>query len=112
MRLGGLLIAGFIAFHLLHLTTGTLRPAPFEEGRVYDNVVGGFQVWWVALVYIVAMIAIGLHLFHGGWSFVRTLGLSRPSPSPLHRPVAAVLAVLVWAGFTSIPLAVFFGLVR
>ena len=112
MRVGGLLIACFIVFHLLHLTTGTIQPAPFEETRVYDNVVGGFQIWWVALIYVVAMIAIGLHLFHGAWSWLRTLGFSRPSAEPLHRPIAAALAVLIWAGFTSIPLAIFFGLVR
>ncbi len=112
MRIGGLVIAAFVVFHLLHLTTGTLRPAPFEEPRVYDNVMGGFRVWWVTALYVVAMIAIGLHLFHGGWSWLRTLGLSRPSAEPLHRPIAAVLAILIWAGFTSIPLAIFFGLVR
>lgn len=112
MRVGGLLIAAFVVFHLLHLTTGTIRPAPFEEARVYDNLVGGFRVWWVTALYVVAMIAIGLHLFHGGWSWLRTLGLSRPSGEPLHRPIAAALAILIWAGFTSIPLAIFFGLVR
>ena len=112
MRIGGLLIAAFVVFHLLHLTTGTIRPAPFEEARVYDNLVGGFRVWWVSAIYVVAMIAIGLHLFHGGWSWLRTLGLSRPSAEPLRRPIAAALAILVWAGFTSIPLAIFLGLVR
>ena len=112
MRIGGLLIAAFVVFHVLHLTAGTIRPAPFEEARVYDNLVGGFRVWWVSAIYVVAMIAIGLHLFHGGWSWLRTLGLSRPSAEPLRRPIAAALAILVWAGFTSIPLAIFLGLVR
>lgn len=112
MRIGGIFIAVFIVFHLLHLTTGTIRPAPFEETRVYDNVVGGFRVFWVTALYVVAMLAIGLHLFHGAWSSLRTLGLSRPSAEPLHRPLAAALAILIWAGFTSIPVAIFFGLVR
>ena len=112
MRIGGLFIAAFIVFHLLHLTTGTLRPAAFDEVRVYDNVIGGFRVWWVAGLYAVSMIAIGLHLFHGGWSWLRTLGLSRPSAAPLHRPIAATFAIAIWAGFTSIPVAIFFGLVR
>jgi succinate dehydrogenase / fumarate reductase cytochrome b subunit len=112
MRSGGLVIAAFVVFHLLHLSTGTLRPAPFEQAQVYQNVVGGFRVWWVSAIYVVAMIAIGLHLFHGGWSWLRTLGLSRPTAFPMHRPIAAILAIVVWAGFTSIPLAVFFGVVR
>lgn len=112
MRIGGVLIALFIVFHLLHLTTGTIQPAPFEETEVFRNMVGGFQVWWIALLYVVAMVFIGLHLFHGGWSWLRSLGFSRPRGNPLHRPIAAALAFLIWAGFTSIPLAIFFGLVR
>jgi succinate dehydrogenase cytochrome b subunit len=112
MRIGGVFIALFVVFHLLHLTTGTIRPAPFEEARIYHNLMGGFRVWWVTALYVVAMIAIGSHLFHGAWSWLRTLGLSRPSAEPLHRPIAAALAILIWAGFTSIPLAIFFGLVR
>ncbi|HET7785220.1 MAG TPA: succinate dehydrogenase cytochrome b subunit [Myxococcales bacterium] len=112
MRWGGVIIAAFIVFHLLHLTTGTIQPAPFEETEVFRNMVGGFQVWWIALLYVIAMIFIGLHLYHGGWSWLRSLGLVRPSAEPLHRPIAAVLAFLIWAGFTSIPLAIFFGLVR
>ncbi len=68
MRSGGLLIAAFVVFHVLHLTAGTIRPAPFEEARVYDNLVGGFRVWWVSTSYALAMTVIGLHLFHGGWS--------------------------------------------
>jgi len=112
MRVGGIIIAAFIIFHLLHLTTGTIRPAPFNSVTVYADVVGGFQIWWVSAIYLIALAAIGLHLYHGAWSWARTLGLSRPSAVPLHRPVAIVVAVLIWAGFTSIPLAILFGLVR
>src|SRR4051812_23444104 len=112
MRVGGVVIALFIVFHLLHLTSGAIRPAAFAEGRVYDNLIGGFRVWWVTAIYLVSMIALGLHLFHGGWSFLRTLGLSRPSGTPRHRPVAAAFAIAIWAGFTSIPVAIFFGLVK
>src|SRR5205823_14878608 len=112
MRIVGLVIAVFVVFHLLHLTTGTIHPARFEEAHVYDNLVGGFRVWWVSAIYLVSMIAIGLHLFHGGWSWLRTLGLSRPSAAPLRRPVAAAVAIATWAGLSSIPVALFFGLYR
>ena len=112
MRIGGIIIAAFIVFHLLHLTTGTIRPAPFHESFVYSNLVGGFQIWWVVAIYVMALAAIGIHLYHGAWSWARTLGLSRPSAEPFHRPIAIVIAVVLWAGFTAIPLAIFFGLVR
>jgi succinate dehydrogenase / fumarate reductase, cytochrome b subunit len=58
------------------------------------------------------MIALGLHLFHGAWSSVRSIGVSPPSPEPLHRRLSVVIAVLVWAAFTAIPLAVVTGIIR
>ena len=112
MRWGGVALALFIVFHLLHLTTGTIRPAPFVEGNIYATMVGGFQIWWVALIYVLAMIALGLHIFHGAWAAVRTLGLNKPSPYPLRRPLALAVAIIIWAGFTIVPIAVYFGWVR
>lgn len=112
MLYGGVAIALFVIFHLLHLTTGTIQPVPYSAGDVYANVVGGFRVWWVTLIYVLAMIALGLHIFHGAWSSIRTLGVSRPSAEPMRRPVATLLAVVLWAGFSIVPLAVFFGWVR
>ncbi|HEX6533795.1 MAG TPA: succinate dehydrogenase cytochrome b subunit [Gemmatimonadaceae bacterium] len=108
MRWGGVALALFIVFHILHLTTGTIQPVPYTEGDVYANLVGGFQVWWVTLIYVLAMIALGLHMFHGGWSSIRTLGMSQPQRQPLRRPVAFTLAVIVWIGFTCVPVAIFF----
>jgi succinate dehydrogenase cytochrome b subunit len=113
MRWGGVLLALFIVLHLLHFTTGTIRPAGyFSHTDVYGNVVASFRVWWVTAFYLVAMLALGLHLFHGTWSSVRTLGLTRPSPDPLHRRLATALAVLVYLGFSIIPVAVLAGWVR
>jgi succinate dehydrogenase / fumarate reductase cytochrome b subunit len=113
MRWGGALLLVFIVVHILHFTTGTIRPAgAFSSTDVYANVVTSFRIWWVALFYVVSMIALGMHLFHGAWSSVRSVGVSPPSPQPLHRRVSLGIAVLVWAAFTSIPIAVFAGLVR
>ena len=113
MRWGGALLLVFIVFHILHFTTGTIRPAGiFSSEDVYANVVYSFRIWWVALFYVVAMIALGLHLFHGAWSSVRSIGVSPPSPQPLKRRISVVIAILVWAAFTAIPVAVFLGLVR
>lgn len=112
MRWGGLALALFIVFHLLHLTTGTIQPVPFADGDVYANVVGGFRIWWVTLIYVLAMIALGLHIFHGAWSAIRTLGVNRPTAQPMRRPVAALVAVILWAGFSVVPVAVFLGWVR
>ncbi len=113
MRWGGALLLVFIVLHVLHFTTGTIRPAGvFSSQDVYANVVSSFRVWWVTVFYVLAMIALGLHLFHGAWSSVRSIGVSPPSPQPLHRKVSLVIAILVWAAFTAVPVAVIFGIVR
>ena len=109
MRWGGLLLLLFIIFHVLHMTTLTIRPAPMTEGNVYANLVNSLRVWWVAAIYVFAMIVLGLHLYHGAWSWLRTLGLQTPRPDPLSRPLATLVAVGLCAGFTLLPVAIFLG---
>ena len=111
IRWGGVLLLVFVVLHLLHFTFGTIHPA-FDHKDVYGNVVAGFQIWWVSLLYVLAMIGLGLHLYHGTWSSIRTLGLTRPSGDPLKRRVAAVLAWALYLGFSIIPIAVLAGIVR
>jgi succinate dehydrogenase / fumarate reductase cytochrome b subunit len=112
MRVGGVLLAIFIVLHVLHFTTLTLQPAPLVEGDVYSNAIASFRIWWVTLLYVIAMIFLGLHLYHGTWSSVRTLGFERGRLDPFKRPVAITLAIIVWAGFTLVPVAVYFHLVQ
>ena len=108
IRWGGALILVFLVYHILHFTTGTLHP-DFVALNPYHNVSTGFRSPWVALFYVVAMAAVGLHLYHGIWSSGRSLGLSAPSPQPLKRRLAAMIAVFVWLGFTAIVVAVVVG---
>lgn len=111
IRWGGVLLFVFIVLHLLHFTFGTLHPA-FDHKDVYGNIVVGFQQWWVVLLYLIAMVGLGLHLYHGTWSSLRTLGLTKGSSHPLRRRATAVLAWAIYLGFSVIPIAVFAGLVR
>ena len=111
IRWGGALILLFLIYHILHFTTGTAHP-DFVELNPHHNVSTGFRNPLVAAVYLLAMLAVGLHLYHGVWSSGRSLGLSQPSPRPLHRRVALILAVFVWLGFTAIVIAGFSGLIR
>jgi succinate dehydrogenase / fumarate reductase cytochrome b subunit len=109
IRWGGALLLLFIVFHILHFTTLDIF-RDYSPTDVYANVIRGFGVWWVVLLYVAAMAALGLHLYHGIWSSLRTLGASKASTDPLKRPVAATLAIVVWLGFTAIPIAIFAGL--
>ena len=112
MRWGGALIAVFIVFHILHFTTGTLHPN-FREGQVYTNVVTGFrQVPLVAVFYIVAMLAVGFHLYHGTWSMFQTLGIRNRENHRALRTGATILAVAFVLASTAIPVAVLVGFVK
>jgi succinate dehydrogenase / fumarate reductase cytochrome b subunit len=112
MRWGGVILLLFIPLHILHFTTGTIRPSgAFSETDVFGNVIASFRIWWVTLLYVISMIALGLHLYHGAWSSVRSIGYAHPSKDPLHRRIALAIAAVVWLGFTAVPVAVFAGLI-
>jgi succinate dehydrogenase / fumarate reductase cytochrome b subunit len=111
LRVGGVLLLVFIVYHLLHFTTGDLHP-DFIPGDVYHNLVTGLSRPVVAVFYLVAMVALGLHLYHGAWAAFRSLGVGPESPRPRHRPVALAVAVVVWLGFSAIPAAVILGWLR
>lgn len=108
MFVGGLSIAAFIVFHLLHLTFGAIHPS-FEEGKVYSNIMVAFQNPFITLIYIVVMGFLGLHLYHGVWSVFQTLGLNRPRYDSYIRLGAKVIAGTVAFGFMIVPLAILFG---
>lgn len=106
----GPILSLFIIYHLLHFTIGA-GGTPFNPEEPYDNVIAGFQVIPIALFYIVAMGCLCFHLFHGIWSLFQTLGIHHPKYTPLLRTAAKLIAVLLFAGFSSIPVGVMLGLV-
>ena len=110
MRWGGPILAIFIVYHLLHFTTGQAH-GDFVVGDVYHNVVSGFSIWWVSAFYIFAMVVLGLHLWHGVWSMLQTLGLSHPSYNRLRTAIAWLVTLVVVLGNISIPVAVLTGFV-
>ena len=112
MRVGGVLILIFIPLHILNFTTGGWHP-DFAARDVYGNVIYAFQAWPLLTVfYVAAMVFVGLHLYHGVWSMLRTLGIAKPSAEPMRRGAIAVLAWVVTLGFIVIPTAILLGLVR
>ena len=111
MRWGGVIIAAFVVYHLLHLTLGTVHH-DFSHESVYRNVVSAFRRWPVSTAYLAAMVPLGLHLYHGMWSVTQTLGAESPGLRRCRRPLAAGVALAVFVGNVSIPLAVLAGWVR
>jgi succinate dehydrogenase / fumarate reductase cytochrome b subunit len=110
MRWGGVILALFIVWHLLDLTAGVTNP-DFEKGHPYHNVVADFHTWWINIIYIVAVLMLGLHINHGFWSASQTLGINRPARNAAIRGIGTTLAVAITAGFIVVPIGVMTGLV-
>ena len=111
MRVGGVLLLAFIVFHIADMTFGVGHPQ-FVHLDPYNNLRIGFRRWWALAFYLVALVFLGLHLFHGIWSSWRTLGARRASDRPHHRTIAIALVVLLTIGFAAVPVAAAFGLFR
>jgi succinate dehydrogenase / fumarate reductase cytochrome b subunit len=111
MYWSGPIILAFVIYHLLDFTFGKVNPR-FEPGNVYGNVVASFQALPVAAFYILAMLLLCLHLYHGLWSMFQSLGIAHPRYTPMLRRGAAVVAALIAVGNISIPVAVLSGWVR
>ena len=108
MRWGGVLLVAFVIFHLLHLTGGVVgfRSGQFKDLAVYQNVLAAFAVWPVAVFYVVAMGALCLHLSHGIWSMLQTLGWNTARNEAQLRVLSLLIGIVVFVGFASVPVAV------
>ncbi|MFQ5689000.1 MAG: succinate dehydrogenase cytochrome b subunit [Gemmatimonadota bacterium] len=111
MRWGGVIIFLFVIFHLMNFTWGNAHP-DFVPGDVYHNFIAGFEVWQISAIYILFMVVLGFHIYHGVWSGMQTLGLNQPRYNRYRRPLAAVLALTIAVGNISFPTAVLAGWLR
>jgi succinate dehydrogenase / fumarate reductase cytochrome b subunit len=111
IRWGGALLALFIVFHILHFTTMNVFPE-YRELTVYNRMIVAFRNPWLLAFYVVAVSALGMHLYHGAWSSMRTLGLTKASVNPLQRKIPAAIAVITTLGFIVVPGAIAAGLIR
>jgi succinate dehydrogenase / fumarate reductase cytochrome b subunit len=105
MYYSGPMIAAFVIYHLLHMTAGVVHP-DFQEGEVFANLVYGFQQIPVSIAYVVAIAFLCLHLNHGIYSIFQTLGAAHPKYMPRIKRAAAVISILLFLGYVSIPIAV------
>ncbi|NIM50697.1 MAG: succinate dehydrogenase [Gemmatimonadales bacterium] len=110
MRWGSVIIFLFVVYHILHFTVGSVHP-DFIPGSAYHNLVVGFQVWPMALAYVVVMFVLCLHLYHGVWSGLQTLGANHPRYNRYRRPFATVVAGVIFLGFISVPISVLIGII-
>ncbi|MGJ9423761.1 succinate dehydrogenase cytochrome b subunit [Aeromicrobium sp. CF3.5] len=109
MRWGGIILLLFIIGHLAQMLPNWLAPGGGSDSK-YERVVNGFELWWVVLLYTIGLLAVGFHLWHGFWSALTTLGQNRSATRQQSSLtlIAAGLAVLITAGFLTVPFAVLF----
>jgi succinate dehydrogenase / fumarate reductase cytochrome b subunit len=112
MMWSGPIVAAFVVFHVLHLTVGSVVPlqeiAP-NEPNVRANVIAGFMNPWISGFYVLAIVMLCTHLYHGLWSMFQSLGISHPRYMPKLKRCAAIFAILIAIGNCSIPIAVLMG---
>ncbi|MFJ6934512.1 succinate dehydrogenase [Streptomyces sp. NPDC101132] len=111
MRWGGIILGLFIVWHLLDLTTLTVNERAWA-GHPYENVLATFSTWYGNVIYITAMLALGLHVRHGFWSAAQTLGAGNATRDRALKATANLLALVLTAGFISVPVAVMTGVVN
>jgi succinate dehydrogenase / fumarate reductase cytochrome b subunit len=110
MRYGGVAIGLFLLYHLAHFTWLAL-PGGYVKGDAYGNLVLGFQNIFNVIFYLVAVSALGMHLYHGTWSMFQTLGFNNQKYDSTLRGIALGLGILLPVGFAIVPLSVLFGFV-
>jgi succinate dehydrogenase / fumarate reductase, cytochrome b subunit len=115
MKVSGFTLLFFILYHLAHFTFPGVAMGAYEHQsyhHAYTNFVNGFSIPWVVALYILAMVSLGFHLYHGSYSLFRTLGVVHPKRDRTLRALAQTVALFVTLGNISLPLTVLFGLVR
>ena len=112
MRWTGPIIALFLFYHLADLTWGWWLGDDFVPGDPYHNVSESLASLPVAILYIVANIALAMHIFHGAWSMFQSLGVNNPKYNHLRRGLATALAGIILVGNLSFPIFTQTGLIN
>jgi succinate dehydrogenase / fumarate reductase cytochrome b subunit len=111
MRWTGIIVGLFILFHLADLTWGPANP-DFIRGSVRHNLFESFDRVPVAILYIVANTALGIHLWHGCWSLFQSMGWNNPRFNQWRSWFAWGFAGAITLGNVSMPLAVMTGAIK
>ncbi|MCY4492863.1 MAG: succinate dehydrogenase cytochrome b subunit [Acidimicrobiaceae bacterium] len=112
MRWTGPIVLLYLLFHLADLTWGWWLGDEYVRGDVYHNVVESMSSLPVAIIYVVANVALAVHIFHGARSMFQTLGINNPKFNDLRRGIAGGLAAVILIGNLSFPIAVQAGLLN
>jgi succinate dehydrogenase / fumarate reductase, cytochrome b subunit len=110
MRWTGIIVLLFLVYHLMDFTWGNANP-DFVRGNVYDNLIASFERIPVAIAYVIANLALGVHLWHGAWSLFQSIGWNHPRFNRWRHWFAWGFTIVVVAGYISVPIAIAVGIV-
>ncbi len=110
MTWSGPIVLLYFVYHLMHLTFGV--GPNYDHHNVYNNIVYGFMDWRIASVYIVSNVLLGMHLYHGAWSWLQSIGANHPRYNAMRRTFAVALAGFITIGNVGLPLSVLTGMVE
>ena len=112
MRWGGVTIFLFLIWHLMNFTVGKVNVTGGSTNDPYDLLVDTFETWWMTLIYLLAMVALGLHLHHGVWSSAQTLGLTNNARARSNaKGLGVIVAVVIAGGFSLVPIFILAGVI-
>ncbi len=112
MRWGGVTILLFLVWHLLNFTVVKVNPSGGATNDPYNLLVDTFDLWWMTLLYLLAMVALGMHLRHGVWSAAQTLGLTNNVRARKNaQTLGVIVAVVIAVGFSLVPIFVLAGVI-
>lgn len=113
MRWGGLTLLVFIVWHLLNFTVVKVNPSGGATDDPYNLLVDTFDLWWMTAIYLVAMAALAMHLHHGTWSALQTLGLTGTAAARARAKTAGwIVATVIAGGFSLVPIFVLAGVIE
>ncbi|MEX0719653.1 MAG: succinate dehydrogenase cytochrome b subunit [Balneolaceae bacterium] len=107
----GIIILVFLFIHLGTFKFGVTDPVTIGEEEARDLralVIEKFSTPWYALGYTAVLLIFILHLSHGFWSAITSLGMKHNKFSLKMQMAAYALAILLMLGFIFIPLYIYF----
>ena len=112
MRWGGITILLFLIWHLINFTIGKVNVTGGATNDPYNLLVDSFDTWWLTVIYLIAMLALGLHLHHGTFSACQTLGFTNTVASRTRARIFGwIVAIVIAGGFSLVPLFTLFGVI-
>lgn len=115
MKYGGVYILLFLIFHILQFTVLAVSVGAdnYKNMGPYERMVEGFSpdVWWMYVLYFIFIAFLALHVRHGAWSAMATIGASRRNLEGLYNVVATLIALALFVGFMAPPTAIMLGFI-